>query len=83
MQKYKLILKKRCAAHRNFKPTTVLADASRETGLFISYLLPLTSYLLEVYLLIHHLAVQDLEGIEFRFAVKEREDGIADSRIIG
>ena len=30
------ILKKRCAAHRNFKPTTVLADASRETGFIIN-----------------------------------------------
>ena len=36
-----------------------------------------------MYLLIHHLAIQNLEGIELRFSVKQREDGVADGGVVG
>ena len=35
-----------------------------------------------MYLLVHHLAIQDLEGVEVN-ALMEGEDGIADGGIIG
>ena len=36
-----------------------------------------------MYLLIHHLAIQYLEGIQFRFSIKQREDSVADGWIVG
>ena len=36
-----------------------------------------------MYFFIYHLAVQDLEGIQFRFSVEQREDGVADGGVVG
>ena len=36
-----------------------------------------------MYLLAYHLTVQNLEGVQFRFVVKQLEDCVADSGVVG
>ena len=57
--------KKRCATHRNFKPTNV--SSGRIAGKPVCFL---PFYFLKVHFLIYHLAIQNLEGIQFRFSIK-------------
>ena len=58
-------------------------DASQRKNKYAFLFTFLLFYLLKVYLFIYHFSVQDLEGVEFRFSIKKRENGIADGRIIG
>ena len=77
-----LPIKKRCVALRIFNRQQFLTDASQRKNKYAFLFTFLLFYLLKVYLFIYHFSVQDLEGVEFRFSIKKRENGIADGRII-
>ena len=72
MQRYEFLRKKRYTALKNLNRQISFERVHRGE-----------KNDLEVYLLIYHLTVQNLEGVQFRLVVQEREDCITDSGVVG